>query len=204
MVDFMSAMSKPPDFPPVRRFTVAEYHQMIEADILGEDDNVELLEGWIIPKMSRKPAHDGVLGILDDTVRSRLPANWKVRIQSAITTADSEPEPDLAVVRGPLSRYMSQHPRPEDIGLVVEVADTSLDKDRDDKGPIYAAAGLPYYWIVNIVEQTVEVYSDPAAGEYRSRTDYALGQAFPLILDGQQLGTILVRDIFAGLGEPLP
>src|SRR5438105_2876312 len=101
----MSVLTQSPDFQiprlPVRRFTVAEYHQMIAAGILGEDDKVELLEGLIVPKMARKPPHDAVLGIADDVIRARLPSAWKVRIQSAITTADSEPEPDIAVVRGP-------------------------------------------------------------------------------------------------------
>src|SRR4051812_8247313 len=105
----MPVLTGSPDFQiprlPVRRFTVAEYHQMIDANILREDDKVELLHGWIVPKMTRKPIHDAVLGIIDDAIRALLPKQWKVRVQSAITTADSEPEPDLAVVRGPLNRY---------------------------------------------------------------------------------------------------
>ncbi len=184
---------------PVHRFTIAEYHQMIEAGILNEDENVELLEGLIVPKMSRKPPHDGVLGMLDDDIRSILPKKWKVRIQCAITTTDSEPEPDFALVRGPLSRYFTRHPQPADVGLVVEVSDTTLDTDRAVKGPIYATAGIPYNWIVNIVAQTIEVYSDPANGKYQARKDYGKGEMDPLVLDGQEVGTIAVQNIFAGL-----
>jgi Uma2 family endonuclease len=184
---------------PVHRFTIAEYHQMIEAGILNEDENVELLEGLIVPKMSRKPPHDGVLGMLDDDIRSILPKKWKVRIQCAITTADSEPEPDIALVRGPLSRYFARHPQPADVGVVVEVSDITLDTDRAVKGPIYATAGIPYYWIVNIVAQMIEIYSDPVNGKYQSRKDYGKGEEAPLILDRQQLGTIPVQNIFAGL-----
>src|SRR5437588_11485444 len=104
----MSVLTQPPDFRvprlPVRRFTVEEYHRMIELGILGEDEDVELLAGQITPKMSRNAPHDGVLGLIDDLIRSRLPISWKVRVQCALTTADSEPEPDIAVVRGPLAR----------------------------------------------------------------------------------------------------
>jgi hypothetical protein len=201
----MSVLTQHPDFQiprlPVRRFTIAEYHQMIDTGILGEDDKVELLEGWIVPKMTRKPPHDALLGIIDDAIRDLLPKTWKVRVQSAITTADSEPEPDLAVVRGPMSRYFSRHPQQSDVGLVVEIADSSLEKDRQEKGLIYAAAGIACYWIVNIAEQMVEVYSDPAPTQFRLRMDFSTGQALPLCLDGQELGTILVQDLFAGLSS---
>ena len=93
----------PPVVPPVpvRRFTVDEYHQMIRAGILGEDDNVELLEGWIVPKMPRNPAHDALIAWVHNRVLApRLREGWYCRGQSAITTPDSEPEPDLAVIRG--------------------------------------------------------------------------------------------------------
>src|SRR4051794_28395359 len=90
---------QPPSLP-VRLFTVEEYHRMIDAGILGEDDPVELLEGLIVPKMPRNPPHDCGIELAEQSLRSRLPVAWRVRVQSAITTADSEPEPDLAVARG--------------------------------------------------------------------------------------------------------
>src|SRR5579862_9140639 len=89
------ALRRIPPFP-VRPFTVDEYHRMIDADVLDEGDAVELLEGWIVPKMPRNPPHDATIGLADDALRIRLPAGWHVRLQSAITTSDSEPEPDLA------------------------------------------------------------------------------------------------------------
>ncbi len=199
----MSVVTQPPDFRiprlPVHRFSVAEYHQMIETGILDENDNVELLEGLIVPKMPRNPPHDGVLWTIDDIIRNMLPPNWKVWGQSAITTEYSEPEPDVGVVRGPMTIYFSRHPQAADMGLVVEVSDSTLNIDRHDKGPIYATAGIPYYWIVNILDQVIEVYSDPDQGAYRSRTDYGKGQMVPLNLDGQEVGKIAVQDIFAGL-----
>src|SRR5436305_4096318 len=82
---------------PVRRFTVDEYHRMIQTGILEEDDSVELLEGWIVLKMPRNPPHDVAIDLAREAIETRLPAGWRVRVQSAITTSDSEPEPDLAV-----------------------------------------------------------------------------------------------------------
>jgi hypothetical protein len=86
---------------PIRPFTVAEYHRMIQAGIFTEDDPVELLEGWITPKMPRNPPHDGTLDRAEDALAGCLPAGWRVRRQKALTLADSEPEPDIVVCRGP-------------------------------------------------------------------------------------------------------
>src|SRR5262249_16346423 len=119
---------QPPPYP-IYKFSVDDYHRMIQAGILTEDDPVELLEGGIVPKRPRNPPHDGTIQIAVEVIRQRLPAGWQVRVQSAITTADSEPEPDLAVVRGDTRTYLARHPGPADIGLLIEVANT-LARDR--------------------------------------------------------------------------
>src|SRR5262245_53367242 len=106
---------------PVRKFSVEEYHRMIQAGILTEDDPVELLEGWVVPKMPHNPPHDGIVDLAREVIRGKLPAGWRVRVQSAITTPDSEPEPGLVVAPGPASRYFDHHPGPSEIALVVEV-----------------------------------------------------------------------------------
>ena len=111
----------------LRRFTVDEYHEMIRTGILAEDEPVELLEGWIVIKMARNPPHHLALEKSDVAIRSRLPAGWRVRIQSALTTDDSEPEPDIAVIRGPIPTVVHSHPRPSEVGMLAEVSDTSLD-----------------------------------------------------------------------------
>jgi len=189
-----------PPIGPLRTFTVDEYHRMIQTGVLGEDDPVELLEGWIVYKMPRKPPHDGVISLVDRSVRALLHAGWHVRIQSAVTTQDSEPEPDLAVVFGDERTHLSRHPTSQDVGLVVEVADTSLDRDRNDKGPIYARAGIAHYWIVNLIQMQVEVYSDPsgasaASAGYRSHVDLRPGDSVELILRGQRIGAILAGNL---------
>jgi Uma2 family endonuclease len=171
---------------------------MIDAGILVEDDRVELLEGLIIDKMTHNPPHDCTIHLVQTEHLRRLPEEWLLRIQSAITLADSEPEPDLAVTRGPIRRYMQAHPGPKDLALVVEVAETTLAEDRVDKGRIYARAGIPLYWIMNLVESQVEVYTHPRRGKtpaYRERRDFGRNAAVPLVIAGRDLGSIRVRDI---------
>ncbi len=199
----MSTLAPPtggffPSFP-IRHFTVAEYHRMIELGLLTEDDAVELLEGWITPKMPRNPPHDGTLDRAEDALTSRLPSGWRVRSQKAITLADSEPEPDIAIVPGPAARFLQHHPGPADIALLVEVSDTTLSHDRNDKCRIYARAGIAEYWIVNIVDTRIEVYTDPtgpcAVPAYRQRQDFALTDAVPLSMGGQVVGMVPVAEI---------
>jgi Uma2 family endonuclease len=149
--------------------------------------------------MTRNPPHDTALGLAQDELAAVLPAEWVLRGQSAVTTSESEPEPDWAVVRGPRRRYQANHPGPGDTVLVLEVADSSLDRDRAVKGPIYARDNVPVYWIINIPDDRVEVYTDPSgpADEpgYRQRRDYRRTETVPVVLDGREVGTIPVRDL---------
>jgi Uma2 family endonuclease len=187
----------PPE--PVRRLTVVEYHQMIEARILQEDDPFEFLEGWLVPKFVRDPPHDVAMSLADHEIERRLCAGWHRRMLSAVTTADSEPEPDIAVIRGPRRRYLQGHPGPKDTGLLVEVADSSLQRGRTTKQRINARSRIPVYWIVNLIDMHIEVYTDPtgpdAEPHYRQRQDYGPNDCVPLVLDGQEIARIPVRDL---------
>lgn len=189
---------QPPPFP-VRRFTVEEYHALMETGLLTDDERVELLEGWIVPKMNHNPLHDSTVNQIDEMLRSRIPAPWTIRIQSSITTGDSEPEPDLAVVPGPAARYKRQHPRPAEVALLVEVADSSLLRDRIGKQRLYARAGIAVYWIANLVDQRIEVYTDPAPDEappcYRSQQHFAPGDSVPLTIPGIETFQIPVAEL---------
>jgi Uma2 family endonuclease len=185
---------------PVRRFTVEEYHQMIDSGILTDEDRVELLEGWIVPKMTRNPPHDTVIALLHNRVLGpRLPEGWYCRGQSAVTTEDSEPEPDLAVIRGTERDHLKRHPGPKDMGLVIEVADTSIRRDRTIKLRLYARAGIPHYWIVHLPKAQVEVYSEPSGPvdepTYGGRRNYGKTRTVPLILDGEVVSHIPVREM---------
>ena len=195
-----SGVSQLPPYP-VRRFTVEEYHRLGESGLLSEDDQVELLEGWIVPKIIRNPTHDVAVGLVDAALRSRLPEEWVIRVQSAITTRDSEPEPDLAVVRGPIRRHAKHHPGPADVALVVEVADTSLDRDRK-KARIYAGAGIGKYWIVNLAEARIEVCSRPSrsnaaddSAEYTENESREAGDEVPLVIENTQIAMIPVSEL---------
>lgn len=182
---------------PIYRFTVEQYHTMIEAGILTTDDHVELLEGWIVPKMPHKPPHDGTIWLLQTQLLPVLPKKWILRIQSAITTSDSEPEPDLAIARGPGKLYLTEHPRPQDIGVLIEVSDTTLLTDRGPKLRLYAAAKIPCYWIVNLLESQIEVHTQPKGGRkpsYRHVEIYDMGNV-PLVLDGVEVASLPVNEI---------
>ncbi len=186
---------------PLHRFTVAEYQQMIRAGILTDADAVELLEGFIVAKMPRNPPHDAILSRLINKILSpRLPGGWFCRGQSAIQTDASQPEPDVAVVRGEEFDYLGRHPVPGDMALVVEVADSTVERDRDVKGPIYARAGVPVYWIVNLPDRRVEVYRDPTGPAvepaYRSRQDIGTDGHVPLVIDDQEVAHIPVQEMF--------
>jgi Uma2 family endonuclease len=187
----------PPE--PVRRLTVAEYHKMIKEGILYEDEPFELLEGWLVPKMTRNAPHDLAVGLAEDAIGPRLPPEWIRQSQSAVTTEDSEPEPDVAVVRGPRRRYGKQHPGPLEMGLVIEVSESSLNRDRTVKHRIYARSRVPVYWIVNLIDMHIEVYTDPtgpdAEPRYRQRQDYGPDDSIPLVLDGKEIDRIPVRDL---------
>src|SRR5262245_42382805 len=97
---------------PVRRFTVAEYHRLIQSWFFADDGRFELLDGWITPKMPRNPPHDSVLDQIEEVLDGLLPAGWRIRGQSAVTLSTSEPEPDIVVVPGMASRYYHSHPGP--------------------------------------------------------------------------------------------
>jgi Uma2 family endonuclease len=183
----------------VRQFTVDEYQRMIEAGILPEHAPVELLQGWIVQKMPRNPPHDSALFRIQKEMFQRLPAEWLCRGQSEITTDDSRPEPDLAIVRGPEDRYDERHPGPEDTAVAIEVSDSTLQRDRTLKAQVYARARIPVYWIVNLPQSLVEVYTDPSGPDanpgYRQRHDYGLEDAVPLVLDGREVARIPVRNL---------
>jgi Uma2 family endonuclease len=185
--------------PMVYRFSVEQYHQLIEAGILREGERVELIDGWILSKMIQNPPHVFAMRKSDKRITRELPAGWCVRPQVPITTDLSEPEPVLAIVRGDDSDYATRHPGPADVATLIEIAESSLSLDRTVKLPAYARAQIPIYWIINLVDQEIEVYSDPAvsgaAASYRNRQIYRRGDAVPLVLDGKQVASIPVDDL---------
>jgi Uma2 family endonuclease len=149
------------------RFTVAEYHLMAEAGILGEDSRVELIRGQIIDMAPIGAPHLGMVNRLTRLLSALLAGRGIVSVQNPLQLDDgSEPEPDVAVLKPRADDYATATPRAADVLLVIEVADTSLNEDRAIKLPLYAESGLPECWIVNLVDHTVEVYRQPENGAY--------------------------------------
>ena len=183
------------------RLSVEQYHEMIRTGILTSDDPVELLEGWLIYKMPKSPRHSVSTRVTRRALEGVVPAGWYVDTQEPITLDDSEPEPDVMLVRGESRNYLERHPGPGDLALVVEVADTSLDRDRGVKKRAYARAGIPVYWIVNLRERRVEVYSEPSGPEdepdYRQHHDYGLDDSVPVVIADREIGSIPVRELLA-------
>lgn len=187
----------PPDF--VCRLSVEQFHQMLDSGILTEGDPLELLDGWLVPKMMKNPSHSVATELVRKALERVVPEGWFVRPQEPITLATSEPEPDVAVVRGQLRDYLHRHPIASEVALVVEVAGVSLQRDRTLKRRIYAAAGIPLYWIVNLVDGCVEAYSQPSASttgtepDYQTRHDFTGTNELALVLDGRPAGSIQAK-----------
>jgi Uma2 family endonuclease len=184
---------------PIYRLSVAQYHDMIQSGILTDDDPVELLEGWLVTKMPKSRRHTLSTRRTRAALTEIIPAGWYVDSQEPITTADSEPEPDVVVVRGSDDDYVDRHPAPADVALVVEVADATLQRDRTLKLRIYASAGIAVYWILNLQEFQLEVYSEPTdEGEqatYARRTIYKASDRVPVVLDGVEMGQLSVQSL---------
>jgi Uma2 family endonuclease len=185
----------------LRRFTTDEYHALIRAGVLTEKERTVLIEGCVVHKMVVNPPHSAALNRARKLLDRLLPRGWDSIIQSPVTlpTSGSEPEPDYAIVRESADDYATRHPGPADIGLVVEVADSSLAVDRTDSQRIYARAGIAVYWIVNIPDRQIEVYTDPQPATnppaYATRRTYSATDAVPVILDGLTIGTVAVADV---------
>jgi Uma2 family endonuclease len=168
-----------------RLFTVHEYHQMGLAGILSEDDRVELIEGEIVQMAPIGSRHAACVDRLTQLFVLRVAGRAIVRIQNPVLLNDySEPQPDLALLRPRPDFYASGHPAPQDVLLVVEVADTSAGIDRAAKMPLYARAGILEAWLVDLQEERVEVHSQPLPQGYQSIQHFGRGasialQAFP-------------------------
>jgi Uma2 family endonuclease len=184
---------------PIWRLSVAQYHQMTRQGILTDDDPVELLEGWLVTKMPKNPPHRLATQLAREALATMLPVGWHINDQEPITTEESEPEPDLSIVRGERRHYVERHPSASDLALVIEVADTTLQRDRTSKQRIYARAAIPVYWIINLAERQVEVYTNPSGTgvrvAYQQRHDYGATDRVPVLLAGGEIGAIGVDDL---------
>jgi len=154
-----------------RLISASEYHKMAEVGILTPEDKVELLNGEIIKMSPIGSLHAGYLNILNELFTDELGKKVHVQTQSPVRLSKfSEPEPDLMILKRRKDHYLTRLPRPKDVYLVVEVSDTTLEKDRLIKAPLYAKAGISEYWIVNVVDKQLEIFSNPRDGKYEQES----------------------------------
>jgi Uma2 family endonuclease len=152
---------------PRRLFTVDQFHQMAEAAIFSEDDRVELLAGEIVDMTPIGSRHAGCVTVLTHLFAPHVGEAFQLRIQHPVQLDDySEPQPDLALVKPRGDFYRDGHPRATDVLLLIEVADTSVEIDRAEKIPLYAASGVPEVWLVDLNANHVDVYRDPTRSAY--------------------------------------
>lgn len=182
------------------KLTVDQYHELIRSGKLGEDDPVELLEGILLYKMPKNTPHVSTNKLIRHHVERLLPAGWHFQSQDPITLIDGEPEPDGAIIRGAIEAYRSSNPGPQDVAVVIEVADSSLPRDRGIKLRSYARAGIPVYWIVNVNERLIEEYSvplqDTSPACYNSRTVHSGNARINVLIDGVVVAGLDLAAIF--------
>jgi len=176
------------------RFSVDKYHGLIESGVLDEDTPVELLEGWLVEKMSKNPPHSVATNLVRRFLERVGIADTFINSQEPITLSTSEPEPDLSLIRGFERDYVSRHPYPADVVLAVEVANTSLKRDSTWKKRVYASAGIQQYWILNLESRQLEVYTNPQLEAYCVERAYSELETAEVWLEGQVF-TVAIRDL---------
>ena len=179
---------------------------MIDAGIIKAGEPLELLDGVLVPKMTKSPSHRIATRHMTDTVCGLLTAGWYVDTHEPLLLrelhlgAGNVPEPDVAVIRGDTEDYPDNHPTADTIALVVEVSDTTLRDDRGLKKRIYAHARIPEYWIVNLIDQQLEVYQRPTGSalkaDYEVTRTYSLTESVSVRIGNKTVGPIPVRSLF--------
>ncbi len=179
------------------RITPEMFHRMGAAGILNDDCKYELLEGDIYPMPPEGPEHSAERTRIMYRFVLRASDNWHVRVEAPLRLGDSEPIPDIALVPGRIEDYEAQHPTTA--LLIIEIAYTSLPKDRTLKLSLYAQAGIPEYWIVNLQTRRLEVYREPAGGEYKSIRYHTLDETVSPLFD--PAWAMPVAELFGGAGQ---
>lgn len=190
----------------LRHFSIAEYEQMGELGVVVESDRVELLDGWLVQKAVKTPAHRIATHVTRQSLDSALPGDCYVDTHQPLWLpemnpgAGNVPEPDVSVVSGDFQDYSDRHPPAESVILGVEVSDTSLQHDRGLKKQIYAHARIPEYWIVNLVDHQLEVYQRPSGSGLKADYDVSrvlsLSDSVSIRVGNKSVGPIPVKSLF--------
>lgn len=175
-------------------WTLERYHEAIAAGILTEYDAVELIKGKLVKKMPISEDHAGIIEELADYFRDLFGSQYRYRSENPVTFQNnSEPEPDFVISVKKEKDQKSRHPKPDEVHLIIEVAHSTIQYDRKVKGPIYAEAGIPEYWIINLKTRKIEVHLSPDQEEntYQTILSYTDGETF----DSPFAGTVIVADL---------
>ena len=178
------------------RLSVEQYETLVASGAFGRDDRLHLVDGLLVAKMTPNNPRCTADDLCAEALARVLPAGWYVRASKPIRLPDqmSKPEPDRCVVRGVIRDYRERSPGAPDIALVIEIADSSLAEDRK-LARLYGGGGIPAYWIINLVDRQVEVYTEPYSSGYHSRRDFGPGQSVPVIVDQAEVGQIAVENV---------
>ena len=186
------------------RIPLEVYHGIVDSGLLGPSDKVVLLDGVLVKKMGRNNPHIMATKLTMRALGLVLPVGWHLGKEDPIALPAgpagraSEPEPDVTVVRGGIRDYLTRKPSPADTALVVEVADSSLRKDRVGLAR-YSWTNIPVTWIINVNERTVEVYSRPtgpvAPAHYQEAIVFGEADEVPVVIDGLEVGKVAVKDL---------
>lgn len=183
-----------------RRFTVQEYYRMTEEGILTPTERTELVNGEIIKMPAKGTAHTSTVLLVQDLLKERLGRRVFVQSQDPIRLFDdSEPEPDVAVVKRDPLAYSTHHPRPDEVLLLIEVADSSLKYDLETKAVLYARAAIAEYWVLDVLERQLHVFRQPHQGRYQSQT--ILAEALEITPLAFTDCTVLIQDLLPPLAE---
>jgi Uma2 family endonuclease len=180
------------------QFTVEQYERIAKAGILTEDDRVELINGLVVTKMTKGQPHTAALIDTRDALLPLIPPGCHLQTEAPVRIPNyDEPEPDLAVVQGKARNFVALNRPPDasEVTLVIEIAESSPARDRSDKWAAYASGGILVYWIVNLIDEQIEVYTDPSPAGYQRRDDFKVGQVIPVRVNGREQGRIAVADI---------
>ena len=203
------ALAATPESPPApltalaplrpHRITVDEYMRMADAGVFGPEPKLELIEGVIVEKMTKHTPHVVAAALLQRWFHQNQPAGTSTLGEAPLTIIErhSEPEPDAVIVRGDPQDFVGRRITPGDTLLVVEVAESSLDADRGPKLALYAASGTPVYWILNLVDRRLEIYTRPvlqgSSWTYAVTRFFSEGDDAPFEIEGRELGRVSVR-----------
>lgn len=179
---------------PLHRLTVDQYDRMVQLGILNKNDRSELIEGRMVEKIRKSNDHHLPTQMLRDAFQLGLPAGWFALSEAPIRLARSVPEPDVMVVRGHILDLLKRKLRVDDLALIVEVSDSSYDEDRTRRH-YYAESGVSLYWIANIPDPRIEVYSDQSGSDYATRQDFGWNDVVTLKLDDETTLRLPVNEL---------